>query len=519
MISTRRGLLILGAITILLSVLLGRELRRARVEPVDRALLPGLDPERITELVWDRSPLPEVKVTGTGTSWTWTSTSGTARAEARVVREVLSTLRAARWHRRAEVAAAGKLHSQLSLTVGTTARVIGIGAPLPGTEQTWIVIGDHALLVDAWVARALDPEPLALRVRRPIDDASAVPVITFLTSDGLVRLEGIPRRQLSPRILLVRPGVVSQLEHALEQLELVRLSRAPQGDGPVLEVNLGRDLRLRPVCPDDPALAWLSSDVGDGCITREAYANVATALHAFEGPAEDVIEPRPLPAELDAIVLVDGNKLELAGRPLVGGKAVDPTAVAELLAVLSAPAEVVVPPVNPKVLGHLRIAVRGGAAITLELLGGNLVRRELEPLALRLSPGAYARLNRPAAELEDRTLWTEEPTAITAIQIDATTYARGAVIGEWTRTPPGPFVAAQLEAVVAGLASPRSAPPIAAFARAHQVTLTVTNPTGAPIQHVLAIGRTGARRCAATTSEVTMILLGAVCDAVDALAR
>ncbi len=522
MIATRRGLLILCAMVLLLAVLLGRELRRAPIEPVDRALLPGLDPERITELVWDRSPLPEVRVAGTGTRWIWTSTSGTARADARVVREVLSTLRAARWHRRAEVAAAGKLHSQLSLTVGTTARVIGIGESLPGTEQTWIVIGDHALLVDAWVARALDPEPLALRVRRPVVDASAVPLITFGSSGGMVRLEGIPRRQLTPRILLVRPGVVEPLEHALEQLELVRLSHTPTDDGPVLAVSLNGDLRLRAMCPDDPTLAWLSSDVGEGCITRAAYTDVATALLAFEKPATDLIEPRPLPAELAAIVLVDGTKLELAGRALIAGKPVDPAAVAELLAVLAAPAEVVVLPTNPVVRGRLRIAVRGGAAITLELLGTNLVRRELEPLALLLSPGAYDRLTRPAAALADHTLWTEEPTEITAIQIDGLTYARGAVIGEWTRTPPGPFVAARLEALAATLATLQGEPVATALVRAHQVTLTVAGPTGPAIQHALGVGRPGAPHCLATTPSTgatTLILPGAVCAAVDELGR
>src|SRR5205085_7519754 len=117
--------------------------------------------------------------------------------------------------RRAEVAAAGTVHAQLAAKIGTTSRVIGIGAPLEGTEQQWLVVGDRALLVDRWVARALDPDPLALRVRRPVEDAAQAKYVSVeLVGQGGVAIEGTPKRETVPITLLPRAELIAALERA-----------------------------------------------------------------------------------------------------------------------------------------------------------------------------------------------------------------------------------------------------------------------------------------------------------------
>lgn len=517
MIATRRGLAVLLAIAAVLGVLLVRELRRTRPSPESRALVPGLDPSYITKMTWDRSPLPPVAVTGGGTEWTWTSTTFTGRADARVVRDVLAALRAGKWQRTGKVLAAGKLRAQLALTIGTTERVIGIGAALPGTEQTWLVVGARALLVDSWVARALDPEPLVLRERRPVADAAHAVAVIVRTETEVARFEGTPRRQVEPRVLLVRPELIGELERALEALEIVRLSRPPAERTAVVSVQLPRNVGLSATCPDDHALAWLTSDLGDGCIPRATYDAAVAAVHALTAPPELVADPRPLPAELAKIVLLDRHVLELARVPEIDGQPADPVAVTELLAALAAPAEIVVsPPSVTTERGRLVLSIKGGITISLELFDDNLVRREGEPIALRLSGAAYARLARGAVAYADKSVWNEEPTTVTSLVIDDITYTRGVVIGEWTRAPAGAFDSKRVEAVVAALSAPRRTVDVESITYTHRVKLTVTPPVGAPVVHELAIASS---RCLATASAATMRFPPAVCDALDALAR
>ncbi len=516
MIATRRGLAVLLAIAALLGVLLVRELRRTRLPPADRALITGLDPSYITAMTWDRSPLPPVTVSGNGTQWTWTSTSFNAIADSRVVHDVLAALRAGRWQRTGGVAAAGKLRAQLTVTIGQNTRVIGIGEALPGTEQTWLVVGDRALLVDSWVARALDPDPLALRERFPVTDAAHAPAITISTETEASRFDTIPPRQVRPRTLLVRPPLMADLSRALEALEIVRLSRSPTGGVPQLLIHVGNSLRLGATCPDDPTLAWLSSDIGDGCIARATYDAVTAAVQALAAPAETIGEPRPLPVEVEKVVLADGGVLALDRAPAIDGKPADPVAVAELLAVLAAPADLVpLPDVHP-VRGKLMLGVRKAGEITLELLGDNLVHRELEPIALRLSGAAYARLARGAKAYVDKSVWNEEPTTITSIKVDGITYTRGAVIGEWTRAPAGTFDPKRVDVVAVALSAPRRTPDVESINYSHRLVLTVTPPVGPPVVRALGVGNF---RCLATSSTATMLLGSSVCEALDALAR
>src|SRR5262245_17910838 len=80
--------------------------------------------------------------------------------------------------------------------------------------------------------------------------------------------------------------------------------------------------------------------------------------------------------------------------PRVGDAAADVTRVAELLAALAAPAEVVPRPAGPPI-AHVTATDRVGAAIALDLFADRLLARPGEPLALRPAPGAWSLLTRP----------------------------------------------------------------------------------------------------------------------------
>src|SRR5262249_48087994 len=159
-----------------------------------------------------------------------------------------------------------------------------------------------------------------------------------------------------------------------------------------------------------------------------------------------------------------------------------------------------------------------------------------EPMALRPAPGAWTLLVRPSRELRDPTLWLEEPTAITAIQIDDVRYQRGAILGDWSRRPAGgsrttarASVRARagaagdtkaLETLVGLLAAPRALGFVdGQLAAVHRVTLTITPPAGTPTEHMLAIGAARAAGCPARVERDTILLPLAVCAQIAVLAK
>jgi len=132
-------------------------------------------------------------------------------------------------------------------------------------------------------------------------------------------------------------------------------------------------------------------------------------------------------------------------------------------------------------------------------------------------------LTRPARALRDPTRWIEEPTSMTELVVDGRTYRRGAVIGEWTRTPPGPLAgpvdAALVEAVASALGTLR-APDLAAPPRriAHRVTIHVAPPAGDAVTHTLALGPVGPDGCRALVDDAPALVPLPACTAVVALA-
>ena len=501
MISTVRGLVVACAIAALL-VALAIAAGGGAAAPADRALVTGFRAEAVTALAWTRDGAPPIRIArdpASPTGWSWAEPRGAADAGA--VEAVLAALRGGRWHRRGPAAAAGRPSVTLAVTSaagspGAELPAIGVGEPLPGGDQRWLMIGDRAYLVDAWLARALAPDALALRVRRPLAAITGAAQLQ-LSPDGAlgrVTLAGAPRQITAPFPLLLDPVVAAAIERPLAELEVIELPRAaiaPRGEGIVADRTTVLDAGP---CPGSPGRWAIDGTAGPGCIGEGAWENARRAIWTLTQPAAQLVERRPAPLEPAKLVLADGAVLDLTGHPRIGDRDADPTAVLELIAALGAPAEPIAAPAGTP-LGALVATERGGRSITLDLYAPDVVVRRGEPVGLRVGEGAFRRLARPSAELRDPTPWREEPTTVTALALDGTTYTRGAVIGEWTRAGPGRDDPAAVSRLVDALAAPRLRPHPHAGALRHTVTLHVRPPGGAPVVHALRVGEPEAGGC------------------------
>src|SRR4051812_5207051 len=524
MIASWRGLAVAAAIAIALAVIAIVDPLRTERAAVDRALVPGFDPARATELVWERAGQPAIRAVRAGERWELHA-PGAIPADAGAIGDVLAALRGAHWHRLGD---APPPHATLTVIAGTERHVLGVAAPIAGTEQTWIVRDGQGEVVDRWVARALDRDRLSLQVRRPLADAAGARsiAITGALPDGArvaLQIEGTPRRRVRPGALVLAPEVVGALERALRDVTIVRIPDRPaSGHGLAIELagahGAAVAVELGGACPGARERVAASGTAGDGCIERAAADAVTAAVAALERPPAAIVERRPVPFEPAHVALPDGAALDTS-PPRVGDAAADVTRVAELLAALAAPAEVVGLPAAPPI-AHLTATDRAGAAIALDLFADRALARSGEPVALRPAPGAWSLLVRPSRELRDLTLWVEEPTTITALAIDGVRYRRGAVIGAWDREPASPVDAARVEALVARLAAPRALGfadrPLAA---AHRVTLEVAPPVGAPMRHALELGAPRGSGCPARAGGDTVVLPAAICSEIAALAR
>jgi hypothetical protein len=540
MISSWRGIAVATATAVLIAIVLVVDVNRTPVA-ANRALVPGFEPERVTQLVWERAGAPAIDVVRAPGSWQVRSpsmASSTAPADSAAISDVLAALRGARWHRRGEPT---PTHAALTIVSPSGRRTLRIGEPIAGTDQVWIVDGDRGLVVDSWVARSLDRDLLSLRIRTPLADAHAAHAIVIesasesaakqpgATDRIALRLEGTPRRLVRPVQLLIAVDIADELERALGELTIVRLpakpviasglaitiagSGASSGSSPSSAVTI----EIGGSCPGFPELIAISGTAGEGCIERAAATSIEQAIARLRRPPEEVVDRRPLGFEPHRIVLVDGIALDVS-RLRVGDHPADQARVAELIAALAAPAEVIAPPAKPAtqqlVIEHAR------ATTTLDVYSERVVARHGEPVALRPAPGAWQLLTRPSRELRDVTLWLEEPTTITTVRIDAVAYERAAVIGEWTRHPNGRIDARRIEELVALLAAPRAIGfgdgPLAVK---HRVLIAITPPAGSATQRVLEIGTDRRGRCAARLGHEIVLLSPTVCVQIAALAK
>jgi hypothetical protein len=475
MIASWRGLVALAAIAVALAIVVA--VHRAPA-PIDRAILPGFTGDA-HELRWQRA-VGDMTLTRDGDRWRM----GTRTLDAHAVDAVLAALRGAHWHRRAERARAGAVHA----TVFVDGRGVSIGEAITGVDQTWLVVDNRAELVDGWVARALEPQPIALVDRAPFAAAATADIHI-----GDLALTGTPKRT---QLGVAAPSRVDALVHALVAIELVRLPTLA-ATGTTITVGSHAIVVGGTCAPGSPLLA-LHAPNGDGCIEPATWQAVITAATALA--STDALDPRPAGFPLARV-----GELDLA-KPA----GLDPDRVAELVAALAQPGELVPPP-STKPLRSIAIVPRGGDAIELDVFG-DAVQRRGEPRAIRVTPAVLAVLARPARAFADATRWAEDPASITRIVVDGVTYDRGATLGEWSHGDAA-LVSALAQALATVRAPDEASPP--GFHAAHRLSVTFAPPVGAPITHQLELGA----GCHARIDSVDALAPMPLCLAVTAVAH
>lgn len=499
MIASRLGLGIAIALAAMLALVLAVT-RAPERETVDPALVPGFDPAAASELRWQAIRVTRDPRSPTG----WSIADPAGPADARAVEDVLATIRGARWHRRGAATLAGTISHTLEV-VAKAPLAIQIGAPL-GDEQQWLVIGGRALLVDAWVARALVLDPLALRVRRPFAEAASAKSIRIESAAGGT-IAIAESRMLEPVALALAPPMLARVHAALSELEVAALPTMPPGPP-------GTTLRVDQVVVTERGACTggriqIDGTYGRGCVESIAWDALQSAIVALRGAPDTLVERRPISGDVTSIQLVDGAVLDLEKRPRINDRDADPDRVAELLAALAGEGTVAPVPAR-KPLGLL--AIRAGASEqTLELHAPNLVVRRGEPVALALEPALYAILTRPAHVYRDPQLWSEEATSIRAITLGTVTFTRGAALGEWTRSDGGRVDPARLEQLAAALAAPRALATSPARPVRTRLAIEVAPPVGAPRRHELGVVGAVKAGCQVVVGAESIIVARDIC--------
>ena len=511
MVGSRTGLVVLVALALVLGGALAVDLLHAPAGVPSRALVPGFVEGDVRALSWTRGGRATARVEREGDFWVISGSP--VRADAEPVGAVLAALRGGAWHRRGEVALAGPIGQELVVTEPAETRTLGLGAALAGGEQTWLVVAEHAVLVDTWVARALFPEPGRLRVSALFADVRGR--VTVTRGEATLALDLDRGALVEPAPLVLAPAHVAAMREALTALVVTRWLPAPLpgGDGLVI-ATADRRLELRGACPVAPELEAVHTNFGDGCSDAAAVAAVAALVARLSGSPEAVADARPRAARPAHLVLLDGATLDLTKQPRLlppGGGApvdVDATRVAALMAALGEPGMVIA---RPEAAPRGTLVADG---VALAVWADGTIARPGEPVAVRVSPAARAALLAPSAELRDSALWSDEPTAIAELTIDGEHFTRGAVLGEWTGATPARRL--DLDALAEAVAAPRStgadAPPSAPAGKLHHVDARVLPPIGAEVHRVFELEAIG-ERCALRAPTGSAWIAPAACSA------
>lgn len=517
MIATLRGLAILAAIALVLAVV--ALVAAPATQTVDHSLIGSFDLARVTAIRLHHEEQPDIQLARTADGRTWENTADHTRVDPATIDALFTALRGARWQRREDAQIAVPYQGEIRLESDRGALTLARGRALEDSGQTWIRVGaaDHVLLVESWVAHALFPSPLELRVRHPFAGAAAA---TRLTSPP-IELAGT--RMLAPRALWLDPAVVEQLISALGALEIVALptdvpnvaTRELSYDGP-----RANTLGLAGSCPGDRVL--VRATTGPGCYDRTAWHAVELVLTTLDAASDELTDRRPLPIAPASLTFGTGPTLTLGTQPRLGDTDAEPSRVAELLAALGTPGELVPRPAGTPT-ATLTARDAAGTEVVLELFGKPaLVARRGESVAIRPRPEQGAILARPPSTLRDPIRWREDATTISSITVGSTTYTRGAVLGEWTRSPAGSGSTAVDGALVDALASalatvrapdatgPSQPTPLA-------IEVTFTPPAGSPTTHELKLGPIAADGCPAIIDGVRGRADLALCTAAHAL--
>lgn len=489
MTASLRGLLACTALLALLGLAWVLGVGVAARAPSPR--LVAIDPARVQALRWQRDGREVLVVRRAGEGWQAALDDGRPAAPVRagVVEDLLDVLAAGRWHRRAPAAAAGRVTTRLLVDGLAAELAIGVGEPLG--EQRWLVVGERALLVDGWVARALELDPQQVIDRAALPEAVRSPVLEIHGANAPWRTRDLVlqgRGLVSPARRRLDPELARALRERLGALRLepstsaaadadaagddddgddarwsVRIAGGPRGEAtlsgggacagsPVPRTRVTSS-RLGAGCVDDVALGELAELI-DRAASREGadtrlFAAAASELLEWtvraptsSGAPDSLRFTRAGGRDGDLAGDLDGRhdggrwQVEREVDGVVTPIAVEPAAIEELLAELttpwplatSAPAERSSPRAP---IALLTARLRDGSTIDVTLSAGRTALRDGEALGLAVPPALGLAPSLLATSLASRSLWQLEPTSIAKVQLGALALRRGVVLGEW----------------------------------------------------------------------------------------
>jgi hypothetical protein len=260
----------------------------------------------------------------------------------------------------------------------------------------------------------------------------------------------------------------------------------------------------------------VEATTGGGCVESGAWQAVIDALAPLRAMKDDVIAKYPLPIEPSQITFGDGTVLSLASPPRIGDSDADRMRVEKLVFALMTDGKRTARPAGtPR--STLTVRDAAGTEVVLELFDHAIARRG-EPGAIALDAELLAVIAQPPSAYLNPLRWREDVTTLSSLTINGTTYTRGAVLGEWTRTPAGAVDGALVDALAQALAIVRapnvgSEPPLPL-----SIHVTFTPPAGKPTTHELALGAPNADGCPARIDGALVRADLELCTAAHALA-
>jgi len=423
-----RTLEILALLVVALAVLVLVDRPAPTVQLPDR-LLPGFAAAHVVRLRLVRGGRLEVELGRAPGGWT---VDGAHPADEDAVNDFLGTLEYLAFRRRVPAGttqvptgtsgARGLAEPRLVVEIHDTdgaVREVRIGAPEPLLGRTWVSLGGaDDFLVDDYAVRALDRRAGDF-YRRTVFGALAAPKkIVLATREHEVVLDGTPPCvELAGGCAAADRARAAALRDRIGELSLSRFLHGASIDGVVLRVAVD-DAKLAAsgaACPGAPDERQVSSSLANGCLPAAALAELARDAVAPEAWVET--SPLTLSAgEVDRIE-VGALVLERAGGGWrrKGGGALDGEAVRGWLQGIASFRGRVVPlPRGPLPAPAVTLAA-GDTVETLALLPGPLLRRNDEPVALAVHPGARALLAADPTLFADRSVLSFEPSALAEI--------------------------------------------------------------------------------------------------------
>ena len=515
MIASKRGLAVLGGVVVVLVLVLVMCTGNDDDAPKDRALVPGFDEKRVTELAWSQgsSKWGIKRVDGT-----WRFDTGPQLVDAATVDAIFTALRGGTWHRKKKAASdtarrRSPSDPRVALRFGNETLVID--EQVQGTDQTWVIRGEHAYLVDGWVAKALAPGQLALRVRGPIADCTSAESIEAKLEGATIRLVGA--HLVAPRNAWIDETWIRALADACAGIEIVSVDTKFE-PAPGLRMVLEGKGTFAEVGTCGPNRVFVETPSGPGCVDGTRMQALRDALRALLQKPHETIDLRPLPIAPVKLTLPDGAVLDLAGKPRLDDGEADAGAVRVLIRALTARGKRVVDFPRTRPRGNYFAVAKDTHQISLTLFD-RVVARSGELGAIEVDDATWEILTRPTAALRDPTRWREDAANITEIKLDNVKYKRGAVLGEWTREPAGTVDNALVGAVVETLGTVRAPASATKPSRVeHRLRVTITPPTGKPIRHELELGAATGQGCPGRIDRELVTLPLALCTAAFALA-